>query len=161
MTMLLERAATRNVAESFAFGPGVRDALPRFRTRCSVVRLATVDNEVLGIARWSTLAEAWAEHGSELGRRWSENPVVTVGATDDPGLVLATRTPVVVFGIDNARHAFARAVIDAVRASCDCVLVADLGGHAGAPAYADITTFGHDRERGAALLDLLSAPKAR
>ena len=108
MSLVLERPASAVVAESFAFAPGARDALPEFQGRCTVVRLATIDNEVLGVPRWATLAEAWADPVAPARRRWSENPVVTVGPADDPDLVLATLTPVIVFGVDNEAHGYAR-----------------------------------------------------
>ncbi|WP_431280217.1 hypothetical protein [Leifsonia poae] len=155
MTMLLERPAAA-IAESFALGLGVRDALPRFQGRCTVVRLATIDNEVLDVPRWSTLAEAWADPADAAWRRWSDNPVVTVGPADDPNLVLATLTPVIVIGVDNEANGYARSVIDAVRASCASVLVVDMGLRLTDHRYADIATFGFDRARGGALLDLLT-----
>jgi hypothetical protein len=155
MSMLLERAAA-GAAESFAFAPQVRDALPAFRARSTIVRLGSIDNEALGVARWSTLAEIWSEPGSGVRRRWMDNPVVSVGVGDDPELVLATRTPVIVLGADNELHAYARAVIEGVRASCDSVLVVDLGHRLTGHAYADIATFGFDSVRGSALLELLT-----
>jgi hypothetical protein len=155
MTMLLERPAAA-VAESFGFAPGAKDALPEFQGRCTVVRLATIDNEVLGVPRWSTLAEAWADPVAPIRRQWSDNPVVTVGPADDPDLVLATLTPVIVFGVDNEAHGYARCLIDAVRASCSSVLVVDMGLRLTGHRYADIATFGFDRTRGDALLDLLT-----
>jgi hypothetical protein len=154
MTLLLERPSAA-VAESFAYAPGARDALHEFQGRCTVVRLATIDNEVLGVPRWATLAEAWTDPAAPARRRWSDNPVVTVGPADDPDLVLATLTPVIVFGVDNEAHGFVRGVIDAVRASCTSVLVVDMGLRLTGHRYADIATFGFDRARGGALLDLL------
>ncbi|MEO7015821.1 MAG: hypothetical protein ABI130_09025 [Leifsonia sp.] len=155
MTLVLDRPAT--VAESFAFAPGAREALPQFHARCTVVRLASIDNELLGVPPWSTLAEAWTEPGTAGRRRWSDNPVVTVAPDDDPHLVVATLTPVVVVGADNEAHGYARAVIDAVRASCHSVFVADLGHRLTGHTYADVATFGFDRARGSALLGLLTA----
>ncbi|MFF1634045.1 hypothetical protein [Leifsonia sp. NPDC058248] len=158
MTLLLERRRPADEpAQSFAFAAWAKEVLPLFRGRCTVVRLASIDNEVLGVARWSTLAEAWTEPGSAAGRHWSENPVVTVGPGDDPHLVLATRTPVVVVGVDNEAHGYARAVIDSVRASCSAVLVVDMGHRLTGHSYADLATFGFDRDRGGALLELLTA----
>jgi hypothetical protein len=155
MTMVLERPAP-DLARSFAFAPHVRDALAAFQTRSTVVRLGTIDNETLGVARWETLAEVWSEPGSELRSLWLDNPVVSVGPGDDPELVLATRTPVIVLGVDNELHGYARAVIDGIRASCSAVLVVDLGHRLTGHAYADIATFGFDRARGFALLELLT-----
>ncbi|MFF1877551.1 hypothetical protein [Leifsonia sp. NPDC058230] len=156
MTMLLERPASAAIAETFAFAPGARDALPEFQERCTVVRLATIDNEVLGVPRWSTLAEAWTDPAAPVRRRWPDNPVVTVGPADDPDLVLATLMPAIVFGIDNEAHGYATRLIDSVRASCASVLVVDMGVRVTGHRYADIATFGFDRRRGGALLDLLT-----
>ncbi|MFJ8893253.1 hypothetical protein ACIRCZ_01570 [Leifsonia sp. NPDC102414] len=157
MTLLLDRPPTLDaIARSFAISPEAVDALPGFHGRCTVVRLSTVDNEVLGVPRWSTLAEAWGAEDSDSGQQWSSNPVVTVGQGDDPNLVLATRSPVVIVGVDNERRAWVRAVVDAVRASCRSVLVVDLGHRLTGHSYADIATFGFDRARGAALLELLT-----
>ncbi|MDR6970055.1 hypothetical protein [Leifsonia shinshuensis] len=156
MTLVAEPELRSASPVTFGFANGVRDALPRFRGRCTVVRLATLDNDVLGVPRWYTLQDAWAEEGSALASRWAGNPVVQVGPSDDPELVLATATPVVVVGADNAATRWARQVVDAVRATCRSVLVVDMGAHP-EPSYADIATFGHDRRHGAALLALLTA----
>lgn len=157
MTIVLDRAAEPDaIARSFAFSKHAMAVLPAFHRRCTVVRLATVDNDVLGVPRWSTLAEAWAVQDSRAGRLWESNPVVSVGRADDPDLVLATGSPVVIIGIDNERFAWVRAVVDAVRASCRSVLLVDLGHGLTGHEYADIATFGYDRTRGAALLDLLT-----
>ncbi|ANF33219.1 hypothetical protein A0130_17545 [Leifsonia xyli] len=157
MTMVVEPEARAETLVTFGFAPGVRESLGRFGGRCTVVRLATVDNDVLGVPRWYTLGEAWAEPGSAVASRWGGNPVVMVGPGDDPELVLATSTPVVVLGADNAAARWTRRVVDAVRATCHNVLVVDMGAHPDA-SYADIATFGHDRAHGAALLTLLTAP---
>jgi len=157
MTMVADPATALADAPAFGFAPGVREALDAFRGRCTVVRLATLDNDVLGVPRWYTLQEAWAEPGSTAASRWARNPVVAVGPGDGPELVLATATPVVVFGADNAATRWARQVVDAVRATCRAVLVVDMGARPG-PSYADIATYGHDRAHGAALLALLTAP---
>lgn len=156
MTLLADAVDLgRDAADAFRFAPGVRDALTAFRGRCTVVRLATLDNDVLGVPRWYTLQEAWAEPGSDAAASWSGNPVVDVGPSDDPELVLATATPVVVVGADIAAARWTRQVVDAVRATCRSVLVVDMGERPD-PSYADIATYGHDRRHGAALLGLLT-----
>jgi hypothetical protein len=144
-----------DASRGFRFAPGVREALTAFRGRCTVVRLATLDNDVLGVPRWYTLQEAWADAGSDSAASWSGNPVVAVGPSDDPELVLATATPVVVVGADNAAARWTRQVVDAVRATCRTVLVVDMGARPD-PSYADIATYGFDRRHGAALLGLLT-----
>ena len=156
MTLVAEPEVGAESPVRLGFAPGVRDTLPRFRGRCTVVRLATLDNDVLGVPRWYTLQEAWAQPGSPAMARWGGNPVVSVGPSDDPELVLATATPVVVVGADNAASRWTRQVVDAVRATCRSVLVVDMGNRPD-PSYADIATFGHDRRHGAALLALLTA----
>lgn len=157
MTLIAEpEAGLRAEPVRLGFAPGVRDTLVRFQGRCTVVRLATLDNDLLGVPRWYTLQEAWAEQGSPVAARWGGNPVVSVGPSDDPELVLATATPVVVVGVDNAATRWARPVVDAVRATCRSVLVVDMGPRPD-PSYADVATFGYDRRHGAALLALLTA----
>ncbi|MFP3464866.1 hypothetical protein [Leifsonia sp. SIMBA_070] len=156
MTLVADPEVRVDAPVAFGFAPGVREALPRFRGRCTVVRLATLDNDVLGVPRWYTLQEAWAEQGSTAASRWAGNPVVSVSASDDPELVLATSTPVVVVGADNAANRWARQVVDAIRETCRSVLVVDMGPRPD-PSYADIATFGFDRQHGAALLALLTA----
>ncbi|MFF9562990.1 hypothetical protein ACF1AJ_06570 [Leifsonia sp. NPDC014704] len=156
MTLLADAVDLgRDAADTFRFAPGVREALTAFRGRCTVVRLATLDNDVLGVPRWYTLQEAWAEPGSDAASSWSGNPVVDVGPSDDPELVLATATPVVVVGADIAAARWTRQVVDAVRATCRSVLVVDMGERPD-PSYVDIATYGHDRRHGAALLGLLT-----
>ena len=156
MTLVVEPELRAETLVPFRFAPGVQESLGRFQGRCTVVRLATVDNDVLGVPRWYTLGEAWAEPGSPAAARWAGNPVVSVGEEDDPQLVLATSTPVVVVGVDNAASRWTRRVVDAVRATCRSVLVVDMGSRPD-PSYADLATFGHDRAHGAALLALLTA----
>lgn len=164
MTLVAEPAARERIgAASFRFGPGVLGRLGSFRGRCTVVRLASANNERLGVPRWYTLTEAWSEPGTPAAARWSRNPVIDVDASDVPDLVLATGTPVVIIGADIATAHWQRAVVDAVRAVCLQVLVVEVGPSAAAVpaafgAYADIETFGHDRQRGAELLALLSEP---
>lgn len=156
MTLVLERAQVGAVAESFAISPRARQILPLFRGRCTIVRLASIDNEVLGAPRWSTLTELWDDERTGSRGGWADNPVVTVGPDDDPELVLATRTPVVVVGVDNERTGYARDVVDGIRATCRSVLVVDMGHRLTGHTYADIATFGFERERGTALIRLLT-----
>ena len=165
MTLLLDprsrgvaARAGEEAGSSLLLGAGVDASLPTFRQRCTVVRLATLDNEALGVPRWYTLAEAWCEPGSAAAAAWSRNPVVDVGPGDDPELVLARSTPVVILGAANEGTSWARAVIDSVRASCGSVLVVDLG-ESRPGRYADIAAPLHDRTTGAALLASLSAPR--
>ncbi len=154
---LLSRAdRTGELARSFACTPTATSVLSAYRSRSTIVRLDTVDNDVLGVARWVPFGEAWARHGMRTSRQWLENPVIEVCEGDDPRFVLATGTPVVIFGVDNHKHAYARAVIDHLRSTCRVVLVVDMGHSLEDLDYADIATFGYDLERGAALVDLLA-----
>lgn len=158
MTLVAEAIAPSDAHEAgFRFAPGVLAGLDAFRGRCTVVRLASLSNERLGVPRWCTLAEAWAEPGSREAAQWSRNPVVDVGESDPRELVVATGTPVVVLGAGIAEVPWQRAVVDGVRAACARVLVVDMAGVT-VPGFADVETFGHDRGRGAELLALLSAP---
>ena len=150
----------RGHGHGFGFAPGVLETLGAFGDRCTVVRLASLGNERLDVPRWSTLAEAWAEPGSRQAAHWARHPVIEVDASDPPELVLATGTPVVVLGVDIAAVPWQRAVVDGVRAACARVLVVDLATSA-VPGYADIATFGHDRDRGSELLSLLCGAGAR
>ncbi|WP_345764117.1 hypothetical protein [Diaminobutyricibacter sp. McL0608] len=145
------------LARSFAYTPEAGRMFSAFRGRSTIVRLDTVDNDVLGVARWVPFAEVWGRPGSSATPQWHDNPVIQVGEDDDPRLVLATGTPVVLFGVDNHRHAYARAVIDHVRSNCRTVLVVDMGVALQDLVYADVATFGHDPARGAALVDLLTS----
>lgn len=154
MTLVAEAPPIAAGPAGFRFGAGVRDALPAFRTRCTVVRLASVDNERLGVPRWYTLAEAWTAPGSPEDAFWSRNPVIDVDRDDPPELVLATGTPVIVLGAGIGAARWQRDVVDAVRASCARVLVVELGPE-DVGGYADIATGGWDRARGGALLRLL------
>ncbi len=154
---LVSRSERRpDPARSFAYTTDGRRMFSAFRSRSTIVRLDTVDNDVLGVPRWVPFAEVWAGRGARVARQWLDNPVIQVAEGDDPRLVLATGTPVIVFGVDNHRHGYARAVIDHLRAMCTLVLVVDMGTTLQDLAYADIATFGYDHEHGAALLDLLT-----
>ncbi|WP_426520395.1 hypothetical protein ACPPVQ_08055 [Diaminobutyricibacter sp. McL0618] len=143
-------------ARSFAYTPEARRLFTSFRGRSTIVRLESVDNDVLGVPRWVPFAEVWAGTGARMARQWLDNPVIQIAEGDDPRLVLATGTPVILFGVDNHRHEYARAVIDHLRSTCRTVLVVDMGTTLHDLAYADIATFGYDQEHGAALVDLLA-----
>ena len=68
------------------FAPGrTRRRCRRFRGRCTVVRLATLDNDVLGVPRWYTLAGGVGGAGQlRSTRRWARQPGRPVGPADDP-----------------------------------------------------------------------------
>ena len=154
MTLVADTRTAPADLTGFRFAPGVRAALPAFRTRCTVVRLASLDNERLGVPRWYTLAEAWTEPGSPEDALWSRNPVIDVDSHDPPEPVLATSTPVIVLGAGLGTIPWQRDVVDAVRALGARVLVVEMG-HLIVPGYADIATGGYGRERGERLVALL------
>lgn len=154
MTLVATTRAPEDTAAGFRFAPGVREELPAFRTRCTVVRLASLDNERLGVPRWYTLAEAWTEPGSPEDALWSRNPVIDVDRDDPPEPVLATGAPVIVLGAGLGAMPWQRAVVDAVRALGARVLVVEMGAIV-VPGYADIATGGYGRAHGARLFSLL------
>ena len=147
-------------ARSFAYSPTAARMISAFHGRSTIVRLDTVDNAVLGVPRWVAFGDLWSHPGMRGPGHWRDNPVIEVAEGDDPRLVLATGTPVVLFGVDNHLHRYARAVIDHLRSTCRTVLVVDMGVALRDLAYADIATFGYDEERGAALIDLLTTERA-
>jgi hypothetical protein len=153
----LSSCAPTDGGADFQFAPGVRQSLPGFRTRCTVVRLASAGNDLLRVPRWFTIADAWADPGSVEEALWSGHPVVAVDRTDSPELVIATGAPVVVLGASIGASHWQRDVVDAIRTASARVLVVDLSPSARS-GYADIATGGADRERGRRLLSLLSGP---
>ncbi|PPL15996.1 beta-N-acetylhexosaminidase [Microterricola pindariensis] len=120
----------------------------------SIVRIDTEANIAVGVAPWGPFAAL----GTDPGPAWAEQSVQIVAEGGQSPTGLAGR--VLVIGKDNHRHAFARAAIDAIRASGAEVLVVDMGWPSDDRAYADIATFGASRLLGRALLELLGAPAA-
>ncbi|MGH1523251.1 hypothetical protein ACRAWC_03915 [Leifsonia sp. L25] len=159
MTLIADTRTAPADLTGFRFAAGVREGLAAFRTRCTVVRLASLDNERLGVPRWYTLAEAWTEPGSREDALWSRNPVIDVDRHDPPEPVLATGAPVIVLGAGLGAMPWQRAVVDAVRTLGARVLVVEMGAMV-VPGYADISTGGHSRAQGAALVSLLCAGDA-
>jgi beta-N-acetylhexosaminidase len=133
---------------------------------CSVIRLETVANIAIGGAPWGPFAELAAHPDGALAAAWRNRRVVTCTAPScseqpfparaDQELVLAALAPVLVIGKDNHRHAFARSIIDRLRAEGRDVLVVDMGWPSDDRHYADIATFGASRLVGRALLALLA-----
>lgn len=141
--------------DTFDISPHAVDWIRRNQGSCSVVRIDTVANIAIGVAPWGPFAELAAEPDAPLSRRFAQNPLVTFTEHDHPDLVLAAKSPVLVIGKDNHRHAFAREAIDRLRAERDSVLVVDMGWPGDDRAYADIATFGASRLIGRALLTAL------
>jgi glycosyltransferase involved in cell wall biosynthesis len=154
MTLVADTRTAPADLTGFRFAPGVREALPAFRTRCTVVRLASLDNEHLGVPRWYTLAEAWTDLGTAEEALWSGNPVIDVDSDDPAEPVLATGAPVIVLGAGLGVIPWQRDVVDAVRALGARVLVVEMGPVV-MPGYADIATGGYARAHGARLVSLL------
>lgn len=143
------------VADAFDVSDHARAWLAEERGRYSVVRLDTVANIAVGQAPWGPFAAVHSAPADPASAAFAENPLVVVTESDDPELVLAAQSPVLVIGKDNHRYAFARAAIDRLRAERDRVLVVDMGWPGDDRAYADLATFGASRLVGRALLRLL------
>ncbi|HEV7184521.1 MAG TPA: glycoside hydrolase family 3 protein [Leifsonia sp.] len=126
----------------------------------SVVRIDTGANIAIGVAPWGPFAEVAADPDAPLSRAFVGNPIVVFTEDDHPELVLAAKSPVLVIGKDNHRHAFARSAIDRLRAERDSVLVVDMGWPSDDRAYADVATFGASRLIGRALLAYLDSGTA-
>ena len=154
MTLVAETRTAPAEPTGFRFAAGVRETLQDFRTRCTVVRLASLDNESLGVPRWYTLTEAWTSSGSQQEALWSRNPVIDVDSDDPPEPVLATGAPVIVLGAGLGAVPWQSAVVDAVRALAARVLVVEMGSIV-VPGYADIATGGYGRDQGERLLGLI------
>jgi beta-N-acetylhexosaminidase len=108
----------------------------------SVVRLETRPNTAVGYVPWSPFAAQ------------SEFEFTGEGSSIPPPVADA---PVLIVGRDIHRHAFARAVVDRLRAEHTSVLVVDMGWPSDDRRYADVATFGASRLVGQALLTYLAA----
>ncbi|MFF1574758.1 beta-N-acetylhexosaminidase [Leifsonia sp. NPDC058292] len=154
---ILEAADIAIAIDTFDISDRAAEWLRQNRGPYSVVRIDTVANIAVGVAPWGPFAEAAADPEAELSQRFTENPLVVFTEGDHPDLVLAAKSPVLVIGKDNHRHAFAREAIDRLRAERDSVLVVDMGWPSDDRAYADIATFGASRLIGRALLTALGS----
>ncbi|MBN9629824.1 MAG: hypothetical protein J0I18_04335, partial [Actinobacteria bacterium] len=152
----IDEADVERVLEAFDVSGYAASWLRDHHGRYSVVRVDTVANIAIGQAPWGPFAEVAVEAATGgLRSRFAANPLVVFTEGDDPDLVLAAASPVLVVGKDNHRHAFAREAIDRLRAHRDDVLVVDMGWPSDDRAYADIATFGASRLIGRALIELL------
>jgi beta-N-acetylhexosaminidase len=142
---------------TFDIAPHAADRVRAHSGPYSVVRIETVANIAVGVAPWGPFAETAADPDSAVARAFSANPLVVFTEGDHPDLVLAAKSPVLVIGKDNHRHAFAREAIDRLRAERDSVLVVDMGWPSDDRAYADVATFGASRLVGRALLSYLDS----
>jgi beta-N-acetylhexosaminidase len=107
----------------------------------SVVRLETRPNTAVGYVPWSPFAE---------------QPEFEVTGEDSSLPPPIADVPVLIVGRDIHRHAFARAVVDRLRAEHTSVLVVDMGWPSDDRRYADVATFGASRLVGRALLTYLA-----
>ncbi|WP_348788604.1 beta-N-acetylhexosaminidase [Leifsonia sp. NPDC080035] len=151
----IDPADVSRVLGAFDVSADAAEWLRAHHGRYSVVRIDTVANIAVGQAPWGPFAAAAADPGTPAAAAFTANPAVVFTEGDHPDLVLAARSPVLVVGKDNHRHAFAREAIDRLRAERDSVLVVDMGWPSEDRRYADIATFGASRLVGTALLDLL------
>ena len=108
-----------------------------------VVRFDTRPNSAVGYVPWGPFAAGL-----------SADFVVTGSGSHLPG----PNRPILVVGQDIHRHAFARQVVDRLRAERRDVLVVDMGWPSDDRRYADAATFGASRLIGRALLAFLSNP---
>jgi beta-N-acetylhexosaminidase len=107
----------------------------------SVVRLETRPNIAVGYVSWSPFAA---------------QPEFEITGEDSALPPPIAEVPVLVVGRDIHRHAFARAVVDRLRAEHESVLVVDMGWPSDDRRYADVATFGASRLVGRALLAFLA-----
>jgi beta-N-acetylhexosaminidase len=107
----------------------------------SVVRLETRPNMAVGYVPWGPFVD---------------RPEFEVTSADSPLPPPAADAPVLVVGRDIHQHAFARAVVDRLRAEHTTVLVVEMGWPSDDRRYADIATFGASRLVGRALLACLA-----
>jgi beta-N-acetylhexosaminidase len=120
------------------------------RSALRLVRIETGTNVAVGMAPWGPdpASVASGDAGTSV---WSESTTVWPGAAvslePEPDSVM------VVVGRDIHRHAFAREVVDGLRAAHPAVVSVDMGWPSDDRAYADIATFGASRLVGQALTD--------
>jgi len=128
------------LAGAFDVAPVALAWRDRAGDRFAVVRLEDRPNIAVGVLPWGPDLDDRSEVVLHPG-----DPLPELG----PG-------PVLVLGRDLHRHAYARDVVDRLRARRD-VLVVDLGWPSPDRAYADVATFGASRRVGAALRSWLLA----
>jgi beta-N-acetylhexosaminidase len=122
----------------------------------SVVRLESRPNVAAGQIPWGPFAAVAADPDSPRSAAFAARPQFEV--TDEASTLppAAIDTPVLMLGRDIHRHAFARAVVDRLRAEHRSVLVVDMGWPSEDRRYADVATFGASRLVGRALLSYLA-----
>ena len=109
------------------------------------LRLEPTANIAVGASPWGPFATG------------AVTAAASVSQGDDPSVLRDAVPPgaiAIVVGKDNHRHAWARAAIDALRATADVVVV-DMGWPDPAFRYADVATFGASRLVGEALASMI------
>jgi beta-N-acetylhexosaminidase len=122
----------------------------------SVVRLETRRNIAVGQAPWGPFAAVADDPAAPRHAAFAAQPQYEVTREDSTLPSLDPELPVLVIGRDIHRHAFARAVVDRLRAEHESVLVVDMGWPSEDRRYADVATFGASRLVGRALLSYLA-----
>jgi beta-N-acetylhexosaminidase len=122
----------------------------------SVVRLEARPNIAAGHVPWGPFAAVAEEPETPRNAAFAALPQFEVTGEDSTLPPAAADLPVLVFGRDIHRHAFARAVVDRLRAEHTSVLVVDMGWPSEDRRYADVATFGASRLVGRALLSYLA-----
>jgi beta-N-acetylhexosaminidase len=121
----------------------------------SVVRLETRPNMAVGYVPWGPFAAA-IEPASPRHAAFAAQPQFEVTGEDSTLPPPAADMPVLVVGRGIHQHAFARAVVDRLRAEHESVLVVEMGWPSDDRRYADIATFSASRLVGQALLTYLA-----
>lgn len=124
----------------------------------AVVRLEATPNMATGPTPWGPFAEVAREPTAPRNAIFAARPQFEV-TPHRSELPPSFDTPVLVIGRDLHRHAFARDVVDQLRADRTDVLVVEMGWPADDRRYADVATYGSSRLIGRALLRFL-APAA-
>ena len=122
----------------------------------SVVRLETLPNVATGYVPWGPFAAVADEPQSALAAAFASQQHVEVSSEGSTLPTADANAPVLVVGRDIHRHAFARTVVDRLRAEHDSVLVVDMGWPSDDRRYVDVATFGASRLVGHALLSYLA-----
>jgi beta-N-acetylhexosaminidase len=122
----------------------------------SVVRLEARPNIAAGLVPWGPFAAVAEEPDTPHSAAFAAHPQFEVTGEDSTLPPASADTPVLVLGRDIHRHAFARAVVDRLRAAHASLLVVDMGWPSEDRRYADVATFGASRLVGRAVLSYLA-----
>jgi beta-N-acetylhexosaminidase len=145
----------RELVTAFDLQP-TAETWPGLGGEFSVVRLETRPNIAAGHVPWGPFAAVADDPDSPSNAAFAAHPQFEVTGEDSTLPPASADTPVLVLGRDIHRHAFARAVVDRLRAEHTAVLVVDMGWPSEDRRYADLATFGASRLVGQALLSYLA-----